>query len=360
MSLLVTDKLSFKVAEKVHQILTPEGEVVGELPDLPDRRLIEFYRWMILGRTFSERMVALQRQGRMGTYAPMNGQEAAALGIAAPLQPEDWLVAAYRENLAHLVKGVPMLTLMKQWGGYIADDYPREAHCLPFQIVLSTQMLHAVGVAQALKYEKKPYVVVASCGDGATSEGDFNEALNFAGVFKAPVVIVVHNNGWAISTPRWRQSAAEYIADRGPGFGIPAYVVDGNDLFAVYQVMSEAIARARAGDGPTLVEAITYRLGAHTTADDPTKYRAEADLQEWRRRDPLVRFRKFLMARNILTDADDERLHQEVAAEIQAAVAAYEALPPQKPALLFDLVYAEQPPQLQRQQARLLQDLDLA
>jgi pyruvate dehydrogenase E1 component alpha subunit len=359
MSTLIADKISFTVAEKVYQVLTPEGKVVGQLPDLPDDRLLKFYRWLVLGRLFSDRMVALQRQGRMGTYAPMNGQEATALGIVAPLQAEDWLAASYRESLSYLVKGVPILTLMKQWGGYIADDYPREAHCLPFQIVLSTQLLHAVGLAQAIQYEAKPNVVVAACGDGATSEGDFNEALNFAGVFKAPLVIVVQNNGWAISTSRRRQTAAEYIADRGPGFGIPGYVVDGNDLFAVYQVMAEAIARARAGDGPTLIEAITYRLGAHTTADDPTRYRHQVEVDEWLKRDPLLRFRRFLLDRHLLTEVEDQRLYEAVKAEIQAAVEAYEALSPLNPAQLFEFVYADQPPQLQRQRASLLKDLSL-
>ena len=350
----------FTTNDEVYQILTPAGEVVGDVPDLPAGQMLSWYRWMVFGRTFSDRMVALQRQGRMGTFAPLNGQEAASVGMAAPLQQEDWLVGSYRENLAYLVKGVPLMALFKQWGGDIPDSYPYEVHCLPFQISLGTQMLHAVGLAQAIKYEQKPHVVVAVCGDGATSEGDFHEALNLAGVFKVPVVFVVLNNGWAISVPRHQQTAAKRIADRGPGFGIPSYVVDGNDLLAVYQIVSDNVARARAGDGPVLIEALTYRLGAHTTADDPKKYRPEAELQEWLKRDPLPRFRKFLLDRQMLTEAEDKQLHAEVAAEIQAAIESYEALPPPSPRQLFDLVYAEMPPQLRRQREELMRDLEPA
>ena len=360
MSVTVNDTVSLDFFDRVYRVLTPEGEVIGSLPDLSSDQLLEYYRWMILGRTYSDRMVALQRQGRMGTFAPINGQEAVSVGMAAPLQPEDWLVASYRENVSQFIKGVPVLACMKQWGGYVADNYAREANCPPFQVVLGTQMLHAVGIAQAIKYHKEPHVVVTSCGDGATSEGDFNEALNFAGVLKVPVVFVIQNNGWAISTPREKQTAAEYIADRGTGFGLPSYVVDGNDIFAIYHVMSEAIARARAGDGPTLIEAITYRLGAHTTADDPTKYRDEAELQLWRKRDPILRLRTFLMNNEMLTEAEDGELREAVTAEIQAAVEAYEALPAPDPRQLFRIVYADPTPQLKRQEAHFLQELGLA
>jgi pyruvate dehydrogenase E1 component alpha subunit len=362
MSVITTNKheLKFTVAEKAHQVLTPQGELVGPLPGLSSEQLIQFYRWMVLERVYSDRMVALQRQGRMGTFAPLNGQEAVAVGIAAPLQPDDWLVGSYRVDISYYIKGVSLVTLMKQWGGIIADDYPREANAMPFQIVLGTQMQHAVGVAQALQYERRSNVVMTTIGDGATSEGDFNEALNFAGVFKVPAIFVVINNGWAISTPRKPQTAAEFIADRGAGFGIPSCVVDGNDVLALYQVVTEAISRARAGDGPTLIEAITYRLAAHTTADDPTKYRSQEELQEWTLRDPISRFRTFLLKQGILTEADDEALQEEVKAEIQAAVEAYEALAPQQPELLFDLVYAEPPPQLRRQREHLLHELSLS
>ncbi len=352
--------ISSRIDEKIYQVLTSEGELVDTPPEVSTEQLLSFYRWMVLGRVFSNRMIALQRQGRMGTFAPYNGQEATCVGLAGPLQAEDWLIASYRENISYLVKGVSLLTLMKQWGGYITDDYPPQARCTPFQIVLGTQTLHAVGVAQAIKYNKEPNVVVTAIGDGATSEGDFSEALNFAGVFKAPVVFVIQNNGWAISTSRKRQSAAEYFADRGPGFGIPSVIVDGNDVLAVHKVVSEAVKRARSGEGPTLIEAITYRMGPHTTADDPTKYRSAEKVNVWAERDPITRFRKFLMNQHLLTEAEDEDIYKAIDLEIEDVVAAYESLPVPSLSQQFDLVYATIPPQLQQQQSRILQDLGMS
>jgi pyruvate dehydrogenase E1 component alpha subunit len=359
MSLVATTEAAPPITAKPYQILTPEGKVVGRVPDLPADRLLRFYRWMVFGRVVSDRMVALQRQGRMGTFSPLNGQEATLIGMAAPLQAHDWLLGSYREFLAYHVKGVPLLSQYKQWVGNIADDFPYEVGCVPFQIVLATQVLHTVGIAMAMKYKNEPYVALAGCGDGATSEGDFNEALNFAGVFKAPVVFVIQNNGWAISTPRSKQSAAKHLADRGPGFGVPSYVVDGNDVLAVYQVVSDCVAQARAGEGPSLIEAITYRIGAHTTADDPTRYRPETELQEWARRDPITRFRKFLLERNVLTEIEEKRIYDEVNVEFEAAVTAYTALPPQSPHRQFELVFAAPTPQLKQQQAQFLRELGL-
>jgi len=356
---LVADETSPAVINSMHQILTPKGKVVGQLPDIPDEQLMQFYRWMVFGRVSSQRFLALQRQGRIGTFSPIDGQEAASVGMAAPLQEKDWLLGSYREYLSYHVKGVPFSSQMKQWGGDIADNYPPEVRCVPFYIVLASQLLHAVGIAQAIKYSGESQVTLVACGDGATSEGDFNEALNFAGVFKAPVIFVVQNNGWAISTPRHKQSAARYIADRALGFGIPGCLVDGNDVLAVYQVVSDAVARARAGEGATLIEAVTYRLGAHTTADDPTKYRPQEEVDEWVKRDPITRYRQFLMDRNMLTEAEEETLHEELNAEFEEAIAAYEVLSPRTPHQQFDLVYAEQSPQLQRQQAKLFQELEI-
>jgi len=349
--------MSFPLAEKMHQVLTPEGEVVGELPDLSAEQLLGFYRWMIFGRLFSDRMVALQRQGRMGTFGPLNGQEATSVGVAAPLQAEDWITGSYREFLCYFVKGVLPVEVMRRYRGHVGVRYNAEARCLPTQIVLATQMLHAAGLAMAIKYEGKPQVAVGVCGDGATSEGDFNETLNFAAVFQAPMVIVVQNNGWAISTPRGYQTRAEFIAHRGPGFGMPGYVVDGNDVLAVYQVMSDCVARARAGDGPSLIEAITYRMGAHTTADDPTKYRPAAELEAWRKRDPITRFHKFLLDRQMLTEPEAADIQEQVKADIQAAIDDLDATPPQNPADIFDLVYETPTPQIEQQRAALLDSL---
>src|SRR3989449_612391 len=243
------------------------------MPDLSAERLLSLYRYMQLGRAFSNKIIALQRQGRATTFGSLAGQKATAVGLAAPLQPQDWLATSYREIGSLIVKGVPLATLVYPFRGFTPDNWPHETHCLPFQIVIGTQMLHAVGLGMAAKIAGDPTVAVGVCGDGATSEGDFNEALNFAGVFQAKVVLVVQNNGWAISVPRQRQSAAPTLAARGPGFGVRSMLVDGNDILAVYDTIQRAVERARAGGGPTLIEALTYRIGANTTADDPTGYR---------------------------------------------------------------------------------------
>ena len=336
-----------------YQVLDVEGNLVGEMPDLSAERLLALYRAMHLGRAFSNKIIALQRQGRATTFGSLMGQEATAVGLAAPLQSQDWLATSYREIASLLVKGVPLSTLVYSFRGF-SPAYPKEAHCLPIQIVIGTQMLHAVGLAMAAKIAGDPAVAVGVCGDGATSEGDFNEALNFAGVFQAPVVLVVQNNGWAISVPRSRQSAAPTLAARGIGFGVPSILVDGNDILAVYAVMQRAIERARSGQGPTLVEALTYRIGSHTTADDATRYRDAAEVEAWRAKDPLARFRLFLLQRNLLEEEHDRQLIAAVEAEINAAVAEAEAMPAPAPDDFFDYMAADLSPRLQEQRADLL------
>lgn len=351
--------MSFIADDAITQVLAPDGSVVNSVPDLPDTEHLRLYRWMIFGRIFSDRMVALQRQGRMGTFAPLNGQEAACVGMAALLRPEDWLMGSYRESLPYMVKGAPLLSQLKHWGGYIPDNYPYEARCLPFQIVLATQVLHCVGIAHAIKYKAEDHVSVVGVGDGATSEGDFNEALNFAAVFQLPAIFVVQNNGYAISVPRAKQSAVDSFTRRAEGFGVPAQRVDGNDILAVINAMADALQRARSGGGPTLIEALTYRIGAHTTADDPTKYRPPEELDYWVARDPLLRYRKFLTDRGLLTSATDENLHDDCAAEFEAGLAEFEALPPQRVGQQFELTFAQPTPQLRRQRAQLYADLNL-
>src|SRR5258706_11080400 len=303
----------------LHQILDPEGNLVGEIPDLSDERMLALYRYMQLGRLFSNKIVAMQRQGRATTFGSLVGQEATAVGLAAPLQTQDWLATSYREIASLFVKGVPISTVAYSFRGFTPENWPSETHCLPIQIVIGTQMLHAVGLAMAAKIAGDPVVAVGVCGDGATSEGDFNEALNFAGVFQAPAVLVVQNNGWAISVPRHKQSAAQTFATRGAGFGVPLELVDGNDILAVYDVMQQAVERARSGQGPTLVETLTYRIGAHTTADDPTRYRHPEEVEAWRAKDPILRFQRFLMSRDMLSEAENDQLVAAVEGEINEA-----------------------------------------
>lgn len=341
-----------------YQILDPEGKLVGEMPGISDERMLELYRYMQLGRAFSNKIIALQRQGRATTFGSLVGQEASAVGLAAPLQPQDWLATSYREIASLIVKGVPLPTLVYSFRGFMPENWPAESHCLPVQIVIGTQLLHAVGLALAAKIAGDPAVAAGVCGDGATSEGDFNEALNFAGVFQAPVVLVVQNNGWAISVPRHKQSAASTFAARGEGFGIPAKLVDGNDILAVYDTMSKAVENARAGGGPTLIETLTYRIGAHTTADDPTRYRDPAEVEAWRAKDPIVRFEKFLIARDLLTGQHVQQIAEEAEEEINEAVRIAESTPPMAPDSFFDYVAAELTPRQQAQRADLLRYVD--
>src|SRR5258706_11143050 len=337
----------------LHQILDPEGNLVGELPDLSPERMLSLYRFMQLGRAFSNKIIALQRQGRATTFGSLAGQEATAVGVAAPLQPQDWLTTSYREIASLFVKGVPVPTVAYSFRGFTPENWPSETHCLPVQIVIATQMLHAVGLAMAAKIAGDPVVAVGVCGDGATSEGDFNEALNFAGVFQAPVVLVVQNNGWAISVPRHRQSAAATLAARGAGFGVPSRLVDGNDILAVYDIMQQAVNRARSGEGPTLVETLTYRIGAHTTADDPTRYRDPAEVEAWRAKDPITRFQRFLIKRGLLTEEQVQQTITDLEEEINEAVREAEAMPPMAPDSFFEYTMAELPPRLQEERADL-------
>ena len=336
-----------------YQILDVDGNLVGKMPDLSAERLLALYRFMHLGRAFSNKIIALQRQGRATTFGSLVGQEATAVGLAAPMQAQDWLATSYREIASLLVKGVPLSTLIYSFRGF-TPALPKEARCLPIQIVIGTQMLHAVGLAMAAKIAGEPAVSVGVCGDGATSEGDFNEALNFAGVFQAPVVLVIQNNGWAISVPRHRQSAALTLAARGSGFGVPSVLVDGNDILAVYDVMQQALERARSGQGPTLIETLTYRVGSHTTADDATRYRDAAEVEAWRAKDPVQRFQRFLINRDLLTPEQDAQLIAEVEAEINAAVTEAEAMPPPAPDAFFDYAQADLSARLQEERADLL------
>src|SRR6266705_1084682 len=299
-----------------YQLLDAEGNLVGEMPDLSHERMLFLYRSMQLGRANSNKIIALQRQGRATTFGSLVGQEATAVGLAAPMQPQDWLATSYREIASLFVRDVPLPTVTYSFRGFTHPNWPAETRCWPVQIVIGTQMLHAVGLGMAAKIAGDPVVSVGVCGDGATSEGDFNEALNFAGVFQAPVVLVVQNNGWAISVPRHKQSAAPTLASRGIGFGLPSKLVDGNDILAVYDVMQQAVERARSGQGPTLVETLTYRIGAHTTADDPTRYRNPDEVEAWRSKDPIMRFQRFLMSRDLLNAEQDQQLIAAIEEEI--------------------------------------------
>ncbi|MDR7586778.1 MAG: pyruvate dehydrogenase (acetyl-transferring) E1 component subunit alpha, partial [Armatimonadota bacterium] len=307
-------------------ILDSEGNLDTALePDLPPDRLRELYRAMLLGRRLDERMLRLQRQGRIGTFAPIKGQEASQLGAAFALRKEDWMVVSFRETAAMVWRGWPIEKLLLFFAGYREGGQPApDQHDLPITIPVATQLPHAVGLAYAAQYKGDDVVVMVFFGDGATSEGDFHEALNFAGVWHVPVVFVCQNNQWAISVPLKKQTHSRTLAQKAIAYGVPGIQVDGNDVLAVYAASREAVERARAGQGPTLIECVTYRLGVHTTADDPTRYRSEEEVREWERKDPLTRFADYLRKKNLL----DEGLEQEVDEEISAAIQRFEAYGP--------------------------------
>src|SRR5215468_7280205 len=273
-------------------ILDSDGNLDTALePDISPEDLRRLYRGMLLGRRLDERMLRLQRQGRIGTFAPIKGQEASQIGSIATLRPTDWTVPSFRETAAMLWRGWPIERILLFYAGYLEGGQPGpDQRDLPTAIPVSTQLPHAVGLAYAAQYRGDDAVVMAFCGDGATSEGDFHEALNFAGVWHVPAVFVIQNNQWAISVPLKKQTNSRTIAQKAQAYGLPGLQVDGNDVLAVYAASREAVERARADGGPTLIECVTYRLGVHTTADDPTKYRSDEEVRAWERKDPLTRF----------------------------------------------------------------------
>ena len=332
----------------------------GLEPDLPADLLRKLYRFMLLGRRLDERMLSLQRQGRIGTFPLIKGQEAAQLGAIAALRDEDWMVPSFRETVAEIWRGRSIENLLLYFGGYDEGGaIPAGLHNLPIAVPVASQLPHAVGLGYSILYRGGDQVVMAFVGDGATSEGDFHEALNFAGVFQVPVVFVVQNNQWAISVPRSRQTRSKTIAQKALAYGFPGIQVDGNDVLAVYVAAQEAVDRARSGGGPTLIEAVTYRMSMHTTADDPRKYRTAEEEAEWEARDPLPRFQSYLMSKGLLTDELVEALEEEIKAEIQAGVEAAEAQMKElgDPLDMFDHMYAELPPTLLEQRDELAREL---
>src|SRR2546428_252616 len=290
-------------------ILDSDGNLDTALePKLAGEDLRALYRAMVLGRRLDERMVRLQRQGRIGPCAPIKGQEAAQMGSAFTLRRVDWMVPSFRETAAMIWRGWPIEKLLLFFAGQLEGGQPAlDQHDLPITIPVATQLPHAVGLAYASQYLGDDLVVMASFGDGATSEVDFHEALNFAGVWHVPVVFVCQNNQWAISVPLKKQTHSRTIAQKALAYGLPGLQVDGNDVLAVYAASKEAVDRAREGGGPTLIECVTYRLGVHTTADDPTKYRSEEEVREWERKDPLTRFVEYLRKKNLLEEGLEQQ-----------------------------------------------------
>jgi len=342
-------------------ILDEEGHVDQTLePDIPDELLLKLHRAMLLGRRFDERLLSLQRQGRIGTFAPITGQEASQLGAVAPLMPGDCMAPSFRETAAQVYRGASMESIILAFGGYNeAALLVAEGNDLPVAIPVSSQVPHAVGIAWGMKYRKKNDVVMTFFGDGGTSEGDFHEGMNLASVYQAPVVFVCQNNQWAISVPRSRQTHSRTIAQKALAYDMPGIQVDGNDILAVYCAAKEAVDRARSGGGPSLIECVTYRMMMHTTADDPKRYRKDEEVEGWRKRDPIMRFQKYLKDKGLLSDQKIGELEDRIKAEIQQAVEHAEELMKKysDPLHMFEHAYAEMPPHLKEQKEELKREL---
>lgn len=338
------------------EVLDPSGAVDEALmPELDPGQVRRLYEHMVLTRRFDERMFKLQRQGRLGTFARVAGQEGAHVGAAFALRPDDWLVPAFRETGALLWRGLTMTQLLQYWSG---DErgaaFPGALRTLPISIPVGTHMLHAVGIAWAMKQAGEKAAVLTFFGEGATSEGDFNEAMNMASVFNVPVVFFCQNNQYAISVPYTKQTAAPTVAQKALAYGMFGVQVDGNDVFAVYRVTAEALDRARNGHEPTLIEAHTYRVTDHTTSDDARRYRAEEEVQPWLERDPIDRLARYLKAKGLLDDLEMAAVVAEADRKVAEAVAAFEESPPPEPDEIFKHVFAEMTPQLAEQQAALM------
>ncbi|MFW2366630.1 MAG: pyruvate dehydrogenase (acetyl-transferring) E1 component subunit alpha [Desulforhopalus sp.] len=342
-------------------ILSEDGDLDGDLePDLPDKTHLTMFRAMLVGRRFDERMLDLQRQGRIGTFPPIKGQEAAQIGAVAALRDSDWLVPAFRETAAEIMRGRSMESVLLYYNGYNeGTKIPEKQRDLPMSVPVASQILHGVGLGWAAKYRQTDEVVLTFFGDGATSEGDFHEGLNCAAVYQSPVVFVCQNNQWAISIPLSSQTHSATLAQKALAYGMPGIQVDGNDILSVYSATAEAVSRARNGGGPTLVECVTYRVMMHTTADDPGRYRSEEEVERWKKRDPLPRYQNYLIKTNILTEDYIAELEEVIQQEIQTAIDNAEKQMTElgDPLDMFEHLYAELPPHLEEQKKELITEL---
>jgi len=336
---------------KMFQMLKPDGTLQpGMKPPVSDEETVSLFKKMVFIRLADQRALMLQRQGRFGTYAPCWGQEACQVGSASMLRKEDWIFPAFRELAATLTMGVPLKTFFLYWmGNEMGSRAPEGINVMPVAIPVGTQPLHAVGVAWAAKLKGEKIVTLTYFGDGATSKGDFHEAMNLAGVFKTPTIFFCQNNQFAISVPRKMQTASATLAQKAVAYGFDGIQIDGNDLFAVMAATKEAVEKARSGGGPTFIEGVTFRFGPHTTADDPTKYRTDEEIEPWKPRDPFVRLRLYLKGKGLWNEEAEERATEEGQKQIDEAVKEAEAAPVPAPEDIFQYVFSEMTPPLKEQ-----------
>ena len=339
------------VEEKMYQILDKDGKVVNkkDLPDLSDENLVSMFKTMLYTRIIDEKALSYQRQGRMLTYAPNTGQEATQVGSASAMKKSDWLVPAFRELGAWLTHGATLKNIYLYWYGNEWGSYMPDVKILPVSVPIASQYQHAAGIGMSINIKGEDDIVMTYVGDGGTSHGDFHEALNFASVFNAPVVFIIQNNQYAISVPRKSQSKTKTLAQRAIAYDMPGRLVDGNDILAMYSATKEAVDRARSGGGPTLIEAYTYRLGAHTTSDDPTKYREDSEVDEWRVKDPIDRFQKYLIEKKLIDEEWVEKTRAELEKEVMSTFEEIEKDSDTEIEDIFKYQYETMPPHLEEQ-----------
>lgn len=342
------------------EFLDPDGRLLRPLPEFLESRdrLVQLYEVMVLTRLFDLAAINLQRTGELGTYPSGEGQEAIGAGVGFAMRQEDVLLPYYRDIATQIQRGVLLEEILRYWGG---DEwgmhYRRQAEDFPVSVPIATQACHAVGVGYAIKYRGQARAAVTTCGDGATSKGDFYESLNLAGAMHLPVVFVVNNNRWAISVPLARQTASETLAHKALAAGIDAYRVDGNDAIAVAEVARQALEQARTEHRPSLVEALSYRLGDHTTADDASRYRSREELEQARRLEPLIRYKAYLQKEQHWSDDDDQSLYGRCNEQVKQAIGAYRKLPDQQAGEFFDYMFARPTKVLQKQKQEWLTEV---
>jgi len=336
-----------------------KAHTFGQKPnDIDDAMLVEMYVEMVLLRHFDRKSISLQRAGRIGTYPPLEGQEACQIASMMALRKQDFVFPTYRDYGAMMKHGIPMANILLYWNGRVEGCViPEGVNIFPIAVPIATQLPHAAGAAWAAKLRGLDQVGFAFFGDGASSEGDFHEAMNFAGVFQLPVIFFCQNNQYAISVPYARQTATATIAEKGAAYGVPGVRVDGSNPLEIYRAVRSAVQQATSGGGATLIEALTYRYGAHTTSDDPSKYRVPEEAARWKERDPITTLGADLHRWGLWDDAQEAALLREVEATVAAAIVEMEAAPAVRPDDLFDHVYAELTPRLRRQREELREEL---